>query len=385
MSSLAFKTRTELLHRENPSKDNVWVIAEDIGYSSVKLMCPNKVGVFPSYARKITENKMSLKEESPTDIRYRDSEGMWVIGNLAYEDVNSSEVIESESELFGRNRYNSPMFKVLARTGLAIGLIANSYGNPEGKAIKVQTGLPPKYLKADKEHLTNALSGHHQFDIRIGKAPWQHFDFTLNKEDIFVMPQPLGALVSTTIGKNGKQVSDAKRFFNSNVVIIDPGCGTCDEYVVKNGKVVDHDTHPELSMHEVFSRTCKNIFDVYGLDIQVPELQNYLESGTVRVLDTSGPRPKRKTCSFENILKENCKKVCNEAIEKLNNRYNYFLDTDLIIATGGTYDAWGNTFSDAFMDMDDLRIIPGNINEPELSNIYSNVRGYYYYLLNSLK
>ena len=385
MSSLDFKTRTEILHRANPTKENVWVIGEDIGYSAIKIMCPNKVAVVPSYARKVVENKMSLKEESPADIRYRDSEGMWVIGDLAYEDVNSSEVIESESELFGRNRYNSPMFKVLARTGLAIGLMVNSYGNPEGKKIKVQTGLPPKYMKADKEPLTASLAGHHQFDIRIGKAPWQHFDFTLEKEDIYVMPQPLGALVSSTIGKNGKQIPDAKKFFNSNVVIIDPGCGTCDEYVVKNGKVVDHDTHPELSMHEVFSRTCKDIFGAYGLDIQVPELQNYLKTGTVRVIDTSGPRPKRQTCSFENILQENCKKVCEEAVEKLNNRYNYFLDTDLIVATGGTYDAWGSHFSDAFMDMDDLQIIPGNANESELSNIYSNVRGYYYYLLNSLK
>lgn len=385
MSTLAFKTRTEFLHRANPTKENYWVLGMDIGYSAVKLMCPNKVGVFPSYARKVPGNQLVLKEASETDIHYRDSEGTWVIGNLAYEDVNASDVVESESELFGRNRYMSPMFKVISRAGLAIGLMANSYGNPKDKKIVVQTGLPPRYEKADKKPLIQSLAGHHEFELRIGKAPWQKFDFTLAETDIFVMPQPLGALVSASIDKNGKQSAAAKKYFASNVVIIDPGCGTLDDYTVKMGRVVDFDTHPEFGMHEVFARTCADIYGAYGLEIQVPELQNYLEQGTVRVLDTSGPRPKRTTHSFDNILYENSKKVCEEAIDKLNNLHKFFADTDFIIAAGGTYDAWAPVFNEAFSDMDDMQIIPGNVNDPEISNIYSNVRGYYYYLLNSLK
>lgn len=385
MNTIDFKTKTEILAMANPTKEGYWVIGYDIGYSGVKFMSPNKVGVFPFYARRIPENQITLREARETDIYYRDEDGTWVVGELAYEDVVSSDVVESENELFGRNRFSSPMYKVLSRTGLGISLMANEFGNPKDKKIVVQTGLPPKYEKTDTKPLKQSLAGRHVFQVRIGKGDWQKFDFTFTVDDIRVMPQPLGSMISASIGRDGKQTSEAKKYFASNVVIFDPGCGTLDDYTIKKGRVVGFDTHPEFGMHEVFARTCADIYGAYDVEIQVPELQNYLEKGTVYVMDTSGPKPKRVEMSFENILYENCRKVCNEAIDKMNQLHKYFGDTNYIIATGGTYDAWKDIFNDAFSEMDGLVIVPGNVNVPELSNIYSNVRGYYFYLLNALK
>ena len=65
--------------------------------------------------------------------------------------------------------------------------------------------------------------------------------------------------------------------------------------------------------------------------------------------------------------------------------HDYFSDIDYIIATGGTYDAWADAFNSKFAEMEGLDIIPGNINDPTLSNVFSNVRGYYFYLMNRLK
>lgn len=65
--------------------------------------------------------------------------------------------------------------------------------------------------------------------------------------------------------------------------------------------------------------------------------------------------------------------------------HNYFADIDYIVATGGTYDAWSEQFNNVFRYMDGLQIIPGNINDPDLSNIYSNVRGYYYQRVNQIR
>ncbi len=44
-----------------------------------------------------------------------------------------------------------------------------------------------------------------------------------------------------------------------------------------------------------------------------------------------------------------------------------------------------NKFNNVFRYMDGLQIIPGNINDPDLSNIYSNVRGYYYQRVNQIR
>ena len=122
-----------------------------------------------------------MKAYADTDIRYRDKDGIWAVGTLAYDEVVASEVIDSEEELYGRNRYYSPMFQVLARTGIAIGLLTNEFGSPKGQKISVQTGLPPKYRTKDTPILKEILAEKYEFGIQIGNGPWQNFSFTLHE------------------------------------------------------------------------------------------------------------------------------------------------------------------------------------------------------------
>ena len=197
------------------------------------------------------------------------------------------------------------------------------------------------------------------------------------------MPQPLGALVSALVGKDGKQLATAAKIFSKNTIVFDPGFGTCDDYLVDHGSVVDENTFPDFGMREVFSRTCKKIQDTYGVSLQIPDLQNLLEAGEVRVLDRK--HMKRNNESFRTLLEDASREVCAETIEKLKSTHNYFADIDYIVATGGTYDAWSEQFNNTFRYMDGLQIIPGNINDPDLSNIYSNVRGYYYQRISQIR
>lgn len=384
MNTKDFKTRSETIHRAAPCPANHWVIGLDIGYSAIKGMSPNKIYSVPAYARKIPADRVRLNEPSETDIYYKAENGdIWVVGSLAYNELSASDVIDSEQELFGRKRYYSDMFRVISDTGIAIGLMGNDKGNSKGKKLTIQTGLPPKYLKADQNDLKEVLSGHHHFSLRIGRAPWQQFDFVVDSKDIFVMPQPLGALVSALVGKDGKQLATAAKIFSKNTIVFDPGFGTCDDYLVDHGSVVDENTFPDFGMREVFSRTRKKIQDTYGVSLQIPDLQNLLETGEVRILDRK--HMKRSNESFRTLLEDASREVCDETIEKLKSTHNYFADIDYIVATGGTYDAWSEQFNNVFRYMDGLQIIPGNINDPDLSNIYSNVRGYYYQRVNQIR
>ena len=218
MNTKDFKTRSETIHRAAPCPANHWIIGLDIGYSAIKGMSPNKIYSVPAYARKIPADRVRLNEPSETDIYYKAENGdIWVVGSLAYNELSASDVIDSEQELFGRKRYYSDMFRVISDTGIAIGLMGNDKGNSKGKKLTIQTGLPPKYLKADQNDLKEVLSGHHRFSLRIGRAPWQQFDFVVDSKDIFVMPQPLGALVSALVGKDGKQLATAAKIFSKNV------------------------------------------------------------------------------------------------------------------------------------------------------------------------
>lgn len=385
MNTQDYKTKSIIEYRHIPSNPKYWAIGLDIGYSSVKGMSPNKYFCFPAYARKVPADRLTLKAPQSTDIRYREksNDEIWTVGALAYDEVNSSEVMDSEAELFGRRRYFSPMFLVIARVGIALGMMNDPYGKRENRRVKIQMGLPPKYMN-DEDDLRESLVGHHEFEIKLGNQPWQSFDFTIEPEDIpKVMAQPLGALMSASIGKDGMQLPVARQYFSKNVIVFDPGFGTTDDYTITHGVVTGYETFPELGMREVFARTCHDIKKQYRVEIQIPELQNKLVDGTIKSMDRRLMKSTKH--SFADILEKNSKEVCHETIEKLKTVHNYFIDTDYIIAAGGTYDAWASEFNQTFKDMEGLSIVPGNINDPSLSNVFDNVRGYYYYLNHSLR
>ncbi len=383
MQTNDFKTKTVFQDYASPGSDDRYVIGLDIGYSGVKVFCCNKYTCFPSYARKIDSNRLNLKEPEPSDIYYRDEDGEWVVGNLAYNEVNASEIVDSEQELYSRTRYYSPLFKVITRVGIGVACIINQFGNVNGKRIQVQGGLPPKYLKNDTPDVCSVISGHHEFSLKIGRGGWMDFNIDIDEKDVFMMQQPLAALISAAIDKRGQQTKEARNYFNSReLIVIDPGFGTFDTFLLQFGHPVNNgETFPGLGMREVFQRTCNELNEVYGKDVSVAELQNLLSTGEIKVFDKK--QMKRKTYKFDGTLEKNCKKVCSDAIEKMKSVYNHFENTDYIIAAGGTFDAWKEDFVSTFKDMDELEVIPSNCNDLSIPNTFSVARGLYYYRLNA--
>lgn len=61
------------------------------------------------------------------------------------------------------------------------------------------------------------------------------------------------------------------------------------------------------------------------------------------------------------------------------------IDHDYLVVAGGTGDAWYDYIKDYYGGMDNLTIIPGNQNDTSLPFIFSNVRGYYMFMLGDLR
>ena len=87
-----------MLERQNASAEQSWGIALDIGYSAVKGFSPNAVYCFPSYARKITSEMLTLGAPSPEEIRYRDNTTgeIWSVGASAQEMIISDDTEPSQ-------------------------------------------------------------------------------------------------------------------------------------------------------------------------------------------------------------------------------------------------------------------------------------------------
>lgn len=170
MKTIDYRTRTEIKAEKHISCQSHWPVALDIGYSGVKGYSPNSAFCFPSYAKKIGKKKDIIGMPVKDEILYHDLEtdDVWRVGACAQKSASINDTSDSQSELFGRHRYSGSLFRVIARTGLGLGMMNTSCGAYNKLPCCLQTGLPPAYLKGpDKQELIDTLSGHHRFVIQM--------------------------------------------------------------------------------------------------------------------------------------------------------------------------------------------------------------------------
>jgi len=384
VNTSSFKTKTISIERKNEGVKDSWIIALDIGYSAIKGFSPNSAYCIPSYASKINAPLLALGKAGVHDMMYRDNQTgeIWNVGSSAQESVSIADSKDSVTALYGRNRYFSPMFLVLARVGLGVGMIENRFGSPNGKNLVVQTGLPPAYMKTDTPIIKEALSGPHDFDLKIGDNAWQNFTFYLPEENVKVMAQPMGTLLSISTDQYGKQIPEAAKYFKSHMLIFDPGFGTFDTFDIHNRMIDSYETFDDLGMKRVLQETSSEIFKKYDTEIPVPAMQKYLQSG--EFIKTNRKEMTTAKISFADILDSASTKVCMEALERTKSIYNNLFDHNYLVVTGGTGAAWYEKIKEHFAGMETLKIIPGNQNDT-LPYIFSNVRGYYMYQLGKLR
>ena len=304
---------------------------------------------------------------------------------MAQNSISVSDTSAGSMAIYGRTRYYSPMFKVIMRVGIAAGIRTNRFGSPDGKNLKIETGLPSKYLKSDTADLKSVMVGHHDFSVKFGNGKWQRFVFDIDNTDIDVIDQPEGTLFSIATDPNLRLFPDAAKYFKSRVLIVDPGFGTMDTFPMIRRSINRENcqTYTEFSMKKILELTSNEIFDRYNFEVSVPAIQQFLEEETV--IRKEGRKVTR--APFDDILEKHAKDVCSKAIDKIMEVYNPPIEFDYLILTAGTGAAWSSWFrnSEYFKECETLKIISGNHGDPSLPYILSNVRGYYIYGLTKFR
>lgn len=369
--SSSFRTRSEIVPCKNMNPESAAVCALDIGYSAVKGFSPTVRSCVPSFVRE--QPAAIIGTPKPTDIYYRDDTGTYSVGSMAMESLSSKDTNDAANTMFTRNRYYSPAFLILARVGLAIEI-----GNKEKRPIFLQTGLPPAYRKGDTPILKEALSGKHEFAVKIGDGPWKDYSFELSPDTIDVMDQPIGSVYSASKRGDGSTVlcEDGRSYIDHNVLVLDGGFGTLDVFSVCNRAINSTNTFNDLGMRAIFERTANRIFELYGKEVYAHTLQQYLNSGTITIFD-------RKTRSTHNediteLLREANRYICEKAMVKIESAYDNLEDYDYLLVTGGTGSAWFDLLRERYKGMQTLSVVAANQNE-KIPSIYNNVRGYFIY------
>ncbi len=379
-----FCTKTEYFPRKNASTGKYWGIALDIGYSAVKGISPNSVFCFPAFAKVFTGQTLDMGSDNAACIQYKSEDGViWNVGAMAQDMVSADDSNDSAQSLYTRKRYFSDMFLVLARVGLALGLMENEIDAPGDRPIMLQTGLPPAYLQNDAPLIKQAIAKTHTFEVRTGKGQWKKFSFSLTGDNIRVMAQPMGSFFSAVLSNEAKPTLDANALLNSNVLVFDAGFGTVDIYSIRNRQIDNTaNSYNDCGMKAVFQETAKLIQTNFGVEIKPHTMQKALQLGTVtqfNIFDMSSD-----DVAFGHLLEEANKKVCQIALDHMKNAYNFLMEYDYLLVTGGTGAAWYDLICDHFARMKTLKIITGSKND-QLSHIYSNVRGYYLHQAGKLR
>ncbi len=387
MNTRKFKTRTEFTAAAHPKMDGIWEIGLDPGYSSMKVTSPNSISVFPSMAVR-SKNELQFAGKIPDyAIEYRDldTNELWIVGECAQNTINSNDTTNSDSIMYNRNRCSNPSFKVLVRTAIGCAMIPNAYGayNKADKIV-VQGCLPERYLMDAPDYI-DVISGHHHFALKIGSGNWHEFDFSINAEDIDFMSQPKASLFTVCVDSEGKLIPERTGLLSSSVVVLDPGFGTFDLFIINKGEVLSGETFPDLGMKRVFEETSKMIESEYHVNVPVHAMQPILESGVIRVSKRK-PVMEVKEYPIDKFLMEANAMVCEEAIDRMIDSVGWDNLTQFykaLIITGGTGAAWSYIIADKFKAFEGLSIINANQNNNR-PLIYSNSIGCYLYRYNKL-
>lgn len=389
-----YKTRTVFKNRKNPSLSTIWPIAIDIGYSSVKTFSPNAYTCFPSMVYKIQRGStmISLPDNEYIEYEERTENGAdrWFVGEYSLREVDDKDTSGQELGMVNFDRMNTKEYQIITRVGLALGLMKNQYGDPTGKMITVQTGLPPKHKADYTDILVDVIAGTHEFRIRtaatmradtmtsdLNEKGWKYFKFTINKDNIDVMDQPMGALIGSITGADGKSTPDAMKIFTSNVLVADPGYGTVDTFSLKNHHVTNNYTWKDYGMSQIFEETCEDFSEQYGAHMPVSTLHKRLKDGTFKLRKKNSPQS--KLVDFSNILAHRTSTVCNRFLDKLDSSYDYLAEYDYLIVSGGLGAAWYNDIQTHYGGNEALNVISATRNDDSVESIFSNVRGYYMY------
>lgn len=380
MNTASFKTKSEIIEKKLPriNGNNQYrgktIIALDGGYSAVKGASPERVFIFPSYAKKAPEGFEVIGKVRPTDILYRDNDTqeIWLVGQAAESMMDQTDLESTtDASLYTRYRYDSQVFKVIMATGLALGL----WGTPEGNEIILQTGLPSAYKTSDEGRLKKALAGNYNIAIKVGSGGWKDFNFTLDIDNISVMEQPQGTL-NAVVFKDGELTDLGKDIMISNSLILDIGFGTEDIFSIRSGYKNNHQTYQDTAMRAVFDMVIQKFREAHPeAELKVFELQNYLEAGQISYFNQGDF--KMEYVDFSDILEEVNRTLCEKSILRLMQDYQNMQHYKYLIVTGGTGESRFEQIKEKLSVIPSLTVLPGNLNASELSFSYANVLGYY--------
>lgn len=169
-----------------PIKEGCWPCKIEIDLSSIKGVSPTKAFRISSHLYKLDcENteEIHLTGMAPTDIIYRDKDGIWAVGDLAYalDDSQSAKDIDVEKEK-DEAWYLSKEYKIYFSVAVGLSRMANADRAWNGEKFTVDLGLPKEYWNEFENFLKTTGLGNLDFDIKVGSGCYRNYKGTISPD-----------------------------------------------------------------------------------------------------------------------------------------------------------------------------------------------------------
>ncbi len=388
ISDYAAKTEFKLHEEPLPfvGSNEAVPIALDIGYSATNVYSMFGQHIFPSFPIRVTEDFSMVTHE--TDIKYKDENGIWYIGNLARTAIEDGRIQAQSQTLFGRQRINSTEYLVLLRVGLFFGLIKKDLGNTyeiaKDMRLRINTGLPDQYLSRDRLALKQRFVGHHYFEIKVGLKDWIKVSFDINEDDVNILSQPFGTLWALAANRYGKVTNTD--LLTKNVLIFDGGQHTIDTYFNRQGLKGVSSTWENLSMVQIIRNIRRRVRDA------TKGQGDFLEYAFDKIITSDKPGKirygRRQEYDISKDIIECTEEIAKEAARELDTIYNNLNEVDILICTGGTGKAFYPYFKQ-YYNYEGLEVLLAEKTDSDnsvdnFSAVFANAVGFYNQLIAAL-
>lgn len=352
---------------EKTEKEKLNILAADYGYGDVKIFDGKENIKFQSLlsrARKIRfVNEISGGKELEK-IHVRIDGEDWFVGDLAYR--QGSEIIQ----VLNKEKFGHKSTDILIKTALSF-MARKLSGNP--KKFHTITGLPVSVCSSENiKMLENSLQGEHaaEFNWELLGKPSEKIEYKVDK--VKVIPQPMGTLFDLVLDDKGqvKETDDALDLAEGSIAIIDIGFGTTDFMISEGFEYIDKYSR---SINSAVSNVCANLSNRISEDLkeEIPiyEMQRHL---LTREIASGG-----KVIDLKDVIENVLDDIFQEIYTTGQSLWKQKKNIDAFIITGGG----------AYLFFDRFKSVLGsqaNILRPEKEAEYSNVKGFYKFMLHQL-
>lgn len=248
----------------------ITTIGLDIGYGFTKARASNGKQVsFESRVAPAEFIRFQIDVAAPTQHRgltLHDAQGAALfVGELASKQGRPG-AIRSPRD---RDRVSDPITGQLADAAFAMLLP----GEQEAR-VRLVTGLPVAYYR-DAFQLSQQLLGAHEILLE-GRRLY------VEVEDVLVVPQPFGALLSLILDERGMLVTNTLELVEGRVGVLDVGTQTTDLILVENLEYIEARSGSlELGVSTAIEMIRKVLLDDYRVSYEPHEIEQALRRGYV--------------------------------------------------------------------------------------------------------